>query len=71
MTPPVPFAEIVQDRIDDQDELTHLYCCNEDLALCGRDISQLPTSLEPGQVEAMTCVVCQLLTNCGQCGGAL
>lgn len=49
----------------DDDGLTHLVCCNEDIALCGTDVS--------GTVfvcvdVAIDCVVCLLTTICRLCG---
>jgi hypothetical protein len=35
-------------------DLTHVYCCNPDLALCGEDVSDTPEVDEDGQL----CVVC-------------
>lgn len=58
-------------RADDRDELTHYYCCDENRALCGADISHLPMEIGPGQLEAMPCTVCQLLTVCSLCQDAL
>jgi hypothetical protein len=57
--------------VDDHDELTHYYCCDVDRALCGADIAHLPTELRPGQLEAMTCTVCELLTVCSLCQDVL
>lgn len=58
-------------RGEDHDELTHYYCCDENRALCGADISLLPMDLKPGQLEAMSCQVCCLLTVCPLCQDAL
>jgi hypothetical protein len=71
MTLPVLIAPERPNGADDRDELTHYYCCNEDLALCGADISMLPKELEPGQIEAIPCQVCVLLTVCSRCGESL
>lgn len=67
MTTPVLIAPGRPIGADDRDELTHYYCCDENRALCGADISTLPKELEPGQVEAMPCRVCDLLTVCSLC----
>jgi hypothetical protein len=36
-------------------DLTHVYCCNPDLALCGEDVSNTP---EVDQDEQL-CMVCE------------
>jgi len=70
MTASVPFAEIAPSRgdIGDTDELSHYYCCDLNLALCGADITDLTEALPDGRVPAMLCVVCKLLTSCNVCG---
>lgn len=37
------------------DQLTHIYCCNPDLGLCGTDLSDTPEVDEDG----ILCVVCE------------
>lgn len=74
MTVVTPYVESAPSRggVDDKDELTHYYCCDRNVALCGADISALPEvlDLDAGQVEAMLCRVCDLLTICSLCGDA-
>lgn len=36
-------------------DLTHLYCCDPDIAICGEDLSGTPEVDEDGQL----CVVCE------------
>lgn len=45
--------------VDSGDELHHYFCCDEDLALCGRDISDLPV-VHTGE---HVCVVCDDLVE--------
>lgn len=50
------------------DDLHHFYCpCNEDLALCGKDISEEPHLVETPSDNV--CVVCEDLTEypCPHC----
>lgn len=53
---------------DDGDELDHLFCCDEDVALCGSDL----TGTEFGEVvsEESLCLVCNDLEGqpCGAAG---
>lgn len=54
-----------QDSGDDVDT-THLYCCVEDLALCGLDLSEaFKRDHTPGHE---ICIVCDLLSTCSTCG---
>ncbi|MFJ1653474.1 hypothetical protein ACIOC2_19205 [Streptomyces sp. NPDC088337] len=53
---------------DSGDDLTHAICgCNEDLALCGADVSGEPWA---GEAEEVNCIVCQDLmwSPCERCG---
>lgn len=49
------------------DDLTHLYCCDDELALCGLDLRGVPENLDP---DALMCVVCVDLSPlaCWWCG---
>lgn len=57
----------------DDYNLDHIVCpCDEDVALCGTDTSEIPWAageLDPGE----TCVVCLALADsaCPQCGALL
>lgn len=60
--------ETVTSHTSNDDELHHLYCtCNEDIALCGTDISE-DVYLARTLVEAL-CVVCEDLEwkTCSRC----
>lgn len=50
------------------DELDHIFCCNEDLALCGADISG--TEFISDDEELFPCVVCNEMQyrECPKCG---
>ncbi|ASR80061.1 hypothetical protein SEA_ARCADIA_40 [Arthrobacter phage Arcadia] len=46
-------------------EMHHLWCCNENLSLCGEDITNLPINDGEGDqlcvichADAITCLVC-------------
>lgn len=39
--------------------LTHIYCCDPDLALCGEDLTDIPTVDE----DTNLCVVCEDLED--------
>lgn len=48
-------------------KLTHLFCCDPDLSLCGLDLSLTPYGMSPGEEQ---CVVCVDLEDavCPRCG---
>lgn len=50
-----------------EDELLHYYCCDEDVALCGTDVSE--SEFWERETEGLICVVCSHpLTTCSICG---
>lgn len=53
---------------DDGDELTHLWCCDPDVALCGSDISN-SVELYEGETIAGSpeCIVCEDLEGTCPC----
>lgn len=53
------------------DELDHIYCCDPDRALCGRDISGVEEEeCEEWSCDDHPCVVCEDLEGrpCERCG---
>lgn len=57
------------DTGNDDAELNHLYCCDEDTALCGLDISGMPEA-EVIEGDPDICLVCDDLARqpCDKCG---
>lgn len=60
----------VLNTTDEDDDLEHVYCCNENLALCGTDLTTYPEA--EGTYEAPTpdtCLVCDDLSHhpCKEC----
>jgi hypothetical protein len=52
----------------DDDHLLHLFCeCNEDVALCGCDLTGAVEDLSV-LAQEMLCVVCDHLLKCATCG---
>jgi hypothetical protein len=63
-------AELV--RFDgDDDELIHITCCNDDVALCGTDVSDAPVKGWDTYPDPDDCIVCEEIDNttgCPECG---
>lgn len=61
-----PAPTLVRLSTTDSD-ITHLYCCNPDVALCGTDVSDVPELADDAEI---TCVVCADLEEqpCPTCG---
>lgn len=51
------FLERTHGGPDDGDELVHMYCCNADVAWCGKDLTDCEDEPEPAPEHEM-CVVC-------------
>lgn len=62
-------AEVTDDN--DDDGLIHSVCiCNEDIALCGEDVTDDPwTTYEECLPE--DCIVCEMMEICPKCGREL
>lgn len=43
------------------DNLCHLYCCDENLSLCGADLSTTPIDLNPAPEDE--CIVCHSIED--------
>lgn len=52
-------------KIEEGSELDHFYCCDEDISMCGFDISDLPV-VDFGLDNI--CVVCAEINICPICG---
>lgn len=61
----------VVDRVDHDDELSHVLCeCNDRLALCGLDVSDHHACPDDGSCGCAPCIVCEDLIDapCRLCG---
>lgn len=56
-------AEFVEEQVavDDGDALTHTYCCDPTVALCGADLGDAVDAVDP--LPADECVVCTDVTE--------
>jgi hypothetical protein len=54
VTAPTSAATRVRPRSDD-DDLSHYYCCDPDVALCGADLSTVPVD-ESVDTDCVVCV---------------
>jgi len=52
--------------IGSNDDMDHYFCCDENLALCGTDVTGMPF----GRTAGFMCVVCEELRYqpCERCG---
>lgn len=66
MTSPAPLLE--RPTQGAADELDHIVCCQEDIAICGTDTSGLPWTW--GMRDGRACIVCADLEPlpCRECG---
>lgn len=62
-------APTTTDTTDNGDELHHVYCCDENLALCGTDVTKYQEAEPPSDADKR-CIVCEDLidTTCERCG---
>jgi hypothetical protein len=72
LTITAPVSEPVK-KDDDDDQICHWICeCNENIALCGLDVSGLPWDMNN---EDEDCVLCQIVAEeqlvCKRCGEVL
>ena len=51
---------VVLDKRGDDDDLDHYYCCDENRALCGKDLTEVPIS---ELSDEALCVVCRDLDD--------
>lgn len=59
------------EKTDPGDELYHVVCqCDEDTALCGLDVSDIPYTVDFIPEDDIVCVVCEDLAQrpCERCG---
>lgn len=65
-TAPAPAAVETRPAPEDP-RLTHLFCCDPTVSLCGLDLSRTPHGMKPGEAE---CAVCYDLLDeiCLICG---
>ena len=65
MSTPAPAPEAT--RTGSDSDITHLYCCDPDTALCGEDLAESP---EVPYGVGVDCVVCEDLDQlaCSNCG---
>lgn len=68
MTVSSPEAVITGRRHDDLDELSHFWCCREELGMCGADLRGLKEDPDLDEAHPDMCVVCAGLTRCLICG---
>lgn len=52
----------------DSDGLSHLYCCDKNVGLCGKDLSSYVDDLGMTSSEPDICVVCRYISLCTLCG---
>lgn len=51
----------------DFDGLSHFYCCDVKVGLCGSDLTDCK-DVEDVSVEPNLCIVCDLSNKCPRCG---
>lgn len=45
------------------DDICHLWCCNEDVAMCGADITGEPPCPHPDDEDCPACPMCSLVED--------
>lgn len=48
-------------------EIFHMFCCDENVAMCGTDVTGLPRTSGEGEQECVVCVALDAL-DCAVCG---